>query len=162
MKTLEQNYQTKIDFLKANPELSGTPIITIKEEKVYSNCHGTVLFVLNQEDYLTTSKWGDKVGIYWDKKQGRPSSVDKRIMKDFLENRCKQIDTPKIGDMVIFQNTPQFLGSLAHSAILYESSNGDSKIFHQINTADSFEIVSLKNFIKYHPQYKKKFFELKN
>jgi len=143
----------------AHQELIKTPIEIFRHKTFYSNCHGTVLFVLGQEDYLAASKWKDKDD--WSKKQGRPSSVAKWVMKDFLENRCRQVNAPKIGDIITFWGGSQN-NTLAHSAMLCESSNGSSKIFHQKNTKEPFGIVGLKKIIRFYYPNEKKFFELKN
>ena len=152
-------YWDKIKYLRQNPKLHETPIEKDScGQEIFSNCHGTILFLLGGEEYITGPKWEDHTyPINWSRKPGRPGYVEGGIMKEILNKHSKPLDNPKPGAIVTFwiEGFSTMGDWLCHSAIYSEFLNGRHIIFHQKNIKGRFETSTIEDVLAEYHNYEK-------
>ncbi len=140
--------ENKIKHLLQNPNLHKTPVGKGPcGEEVLSNCHGTVLYLLNKEKYITGPPMEKNTyPLNWILQAGNPGHIDGNLMKKILEKNFKRINWPKKGDVVGFWENDW----LVHSAVFLDFVNGKTIIFNQKDIDQPFEISTVETYLDCH------------
>lgn len=158
-----EEISSRINFLKKNPSLAVKALN--KSKNYFSNCHGTVAYILAIEEGLKRESSDNNDFLYI---EGRPPCVGRDLIKIFIEKECELIkENYMFGDIVsiwskvhrITSDMPQPktradmlkildlppVKTIEHSAILIDPE--DEKIFHQQETGKKFEYNTLDKYI---------------
>jgi hypothetical protein len=138
-------YAGRIWPLCANPDLGKEEIGKLpNSEPIKSNCHGTVLFCLEKEDFVRGELQYNK-DLHYFILAGRPSFVKFSLMEKFLEGICEEVGEER-AVLAGFWDGKITRASLCHTAVYLGKTRGVGVLFHQPDEGRKFCLIPLDEY----------------
>jgi len=142
IRLLPSGMRERGEILLRKPRAGRKYLGKIDEQKLYSNCWGTTVFLegegaFNQCKEIATGMpphHGYIPSVYW-KDRSRPGLVEINVMEKFLGMNYDRIDNPSPGDVVVVESFDMGVIYLAHTGIW---TGVDDYVLEQHNLGENF------------------------
>ena len=148
-------FRERIESLLTYPDMG--EILLPGESNMFSNCHGTVYYVIrgNSEERVEPDGEGRQKIHLLDRQYARPGYICSEIMEEFLRTECRPLSEPQL-DCIIALHQPTPLVAerlptlLEHTAIFLGIAGNFRTVFHQFNTKGQFKLDPLELYLEGH------------